>query len=32
MKWVNALALIEGEAEYADFIDYVNTEITHSTT
>ena len=29
VKWVNALALIEGEAEYADFIDYVNTEITH---
>ena len=29
VKWVNALALIEGEAEYASFIDYVNTEITH---
>ena len=29
VKWVNALALIEGETEYADFIDYVNTEITH---
>lgn len=29
VKWVNALALIEGEAEYAGFIDYVNTEITH---
>ena len=29
VKWVNALALIEGEREYADFIDYVNTEITH---
>ena len=29
VKWVNALALIEGEEEYADFIDYVNTEITH---
>lgn len=29
VKWVNALALIEGEMEYADFIDYVNTEIIH---
>ena len=29
VKWVNALALIEGETEYADFIDYVNTEIIH---
>ena len=29
VKWVNALALIEGETEYADFIDYVNTEIVH---
>ena len=29
VKWVNALALIEGETEYADFIDYVNMEIIH---
>ena len=29
VKWVNALALVEGEGEYASFIDYVNTEITH---
>lgn len=29
VKWVNALALVEGETDYADFIDYVNTEITH---
>ena len=29
VKWVNALALIEGETDYANFIDYVNTEITH---
>ena len=26
---VNAHALIEGEADYATFIDYANTEITH---
>ena len=26
---VNALALVFGEADYADFIDYVNTEIVH---
>lgn len=29
VKMVNALAMVEGEAEYADFIDYVNTEIVH---
>lgn len=29
VKMVNALALVEGEAEYATFIDYVNTEIIH---
>lgn len=29
VKMVNALALVEGEATYADFIDYVNTEIVH---
>lgn len=29
VKMVNALALIEGEASYAPFIDYVNTEIAH---
>lgn len=29
VKMVNALALVEGEAEYANFIDYVNTEIVH---
>lgn len=29
VKMVNALALVEGEADYAAFIDYVNTEITH---
>lgn len=29
VKWVNALALIEGETGYTDFIDYVNTEIMH---
>lgn len=29
VKMVNALALVEGEADYANFIDYVNTEITH---
>ena len=27
VKMVNALALVFGEADYADFIDYVNTEI-----
>lgn len=26
---VNVLALVEGEADYAAFIDYVNTQITH---
>lgn len=29
VKWVNALALIEGEKDYASFIDYANTEVTH---
>lgn len=29
VKMVNALALVEGEEEYSEFIDYVNTEITH---
>lgn len=29
VKMVNALALVEGEAEYLAFIDYVNTEIVH---
>ncbi|MEY8687733.1 DUF6261 family protein [Bacteroides sp. AN502(2024)] len=29
VKMVNALALVEGEADYAAFIDYVNAEITH---
>ena len=29
VKMVNALALIEGDADYAAFIDYVNTEIEH---
>ena len=29
VKMVNALALVFGEADYADFIDYVNTEIVH---
>lgn len=29
VKMVNAIALIEGEASYAPFIDYVNTEIAH---
>lgn len=29
VKMVNALALVEGEADYAAFIDYVNTEIIH---
>lgn len=29
VKWVNALALIEGEQDYASFIDYANTEVTH---
>ena len=28
-KMTNALALVLGETDYADFIDYVNTEITH---
>lgn len=29
VKMVNALALVFGEADYANFIDYVNTEIVH---
>ena len=29
VKMVNALALVFGDADYADFIDYVNTEIAH---
>ena len=29
VKMVNALALVLGEADFADFIDYVNTEIVH---
>ena len=29
VKMVNALALVEGETDYTDFIDYVNTEIAH---
>lgn len=29
VKMVNALALVEGEADYAAFVDYVNTEIAH---
>lgn len=29
VQMVNALTLVEGEATYADFIDYVNTEIAH---
>lgn len=29
VKMVNALAMVEGEADYAAFIDYVNTEIVH---
>lgn len=29
VKMVNALALVEGEADYAAFINYVNTEVTH---
>lgn len=29
VKMVNALALVFGEASYASFIDYVNTEIVH---
>lgn len=29
VKMINALALVEGEANYAAFIDYVNTEIVH---
>lgn len=29
VRMVNALALVFGEADYADFIDYVNTEIVH---
>lgn len=29
VKMVNALTLVFGEANYASFIDYVNTEITH---
>lgn len=29
VRMVNALALVQGEADYADFIDYLNTEIVH---
>lgn len=29
VKMVNALALVEGEADYSSFIDYVNAEIVH---
>lgn len=29
VKMVNALAMVEGEEEYSEFIDYVNTEIAH---
>lgn len=29
VKMVNALAMVEGETDYAAFIDYVNTEIVH---
>lgn len=29
VKMVNALALVNGEDDYASFIDYVNTEVTH---
>lgn len=29
VKMVNALALVFGDADYADFIDYVNTEVIH---
>lgn len=29
VKMVNALALVEGETDYVQFIDYVNTEIVH---
>ena len=29
IKMVNAFAMVEGDAKYADFIDYVNTEIVH---
>ena len=29
VKMINALALVEGDADYATFIDYVNTEIVH---
>ena len=29
VKFVNAFALIEGDANYISFIDYVNTEIVH---
>ena len=29
VKMVNALALVLGDADYVDFIDYVNTEIVH---
>lgn len=28
-KMVNALAMVEGEEEYSEFIDYVNTEVAH---
>ncbi len=29
IKMINALAMVEGEADYAAFIDYANTEIVH---
>ena len=29
VRWVNALALLDNEADYAEFIDYVNTEVVH---
>ena len=29
VKMTNALALVLGETDYANFIDYVNTEINH---
>ena len=29
VQMINALAVVEGDADYAKFIDYVNTEITH---
>ena len=29
VKIINAFTLVEGKTDYANFIDYVNTEITH---